>query len=275
MKLLITGASSYVGAKFYSELKQKHDVIGTYNATKLFPELLHLDLSQKEEIFKIIQQEKPLVIIHVAANASAAWCDQNPTYATQLNENATKHLVDAANTINAKIIYISSFAAITPTTLYSKTKANSETLVKQTKAGWLILQPSLILGLSPNTTNDRPFNRILKNITQKTLAVYDTSWKFQATYLKHLTQVLEQCITRNIYGEVIPVAIPELKSRYDFAKDILQDFNIIAKGEDKRDTSPIFEDTLSKIKELKLPECTYNQMINEIKQEIKNYLTIK
>lgn len=272
MKILITGASSYVGAKIYCDLKQKYDVIGTYNANKLFPDLIHLNLSQEQEIYKTIQEVKPDLIIHVAANASAVWCDQNPNEAIELNENATKHIVDVANTINAKIIYISSFAAINTTTLYSKTKANSETLVKQTKSGWLILQPSLVLGLSPNTTNDRPFNRILKNITQKTPPVYDTSWKFQATYLKHLVQVLEQCIARNIYGEVIPIAIPELKSRYDFAKDILQEFNITAKAEDKHDSSPVFEDKLSKLKQLKLPEYTYNQMISEIKQEIKNHL---
>lgn len=273
MKILITGASSYVGAKLYADLKLKYDVTGTYNTNKLFPELIHLDLSKEKEIAQVINSIMPNVIIHVAANASAIWCDQNPTEATALNETATQYIVNTANKIDSKVVYISSFAAITATNLYSKTKANSEQLVKQAKNGWLILQPSLILGLSPNTTNDRPFNRILKNIMHKTPAVYDTSWKFQATYLKHLEQVLEQCLTRNIYGEVLPVAIPELKSRYDFAKDILNEFNINAKGEDKKDLTPIFENNLSKLKQLNLPTYTYNEMIQEIKKEIQNYLS--
>ena len=85
--------------------------------------------------------------------------------------------------MGAKVIFMSSFGAINPEDVYGETKFHSEEYVKNTKAGWIVLRPSLIIGYSPNTINDRPFNRILKNLDTKTDAIYDTSWKFQPTYI--------------------------------------------------------------------------------------------
>ena len=81
MKILITGASSYVGASIYARLKEKYSVVGTYNSHKLFPELEFLDITAKPRVMDFILTKKPDVIIHVAANASGTWCDKNPKQA--------------------------------------------------------------------------------------------------------------------------------------------------------------------------------------------------
>lgn len=47
MKILITGASSYLGAKIYEDFKNDFDVIWTYNFNKLFDEFVKLDLTKK------------------------------------------------------------------------------------------------------------------------------------------------------------------------------------------------------------------------------------
>ena len=179
MKILITGASSYVGARIYSDLKKKFEVIGTYYTNKLFPELELLDIRNKSEVEKFVQKTKPDIIIHIAANASGSWCEQNPEQAIAINQAGTQNITDAANDFNAKVIFISSLAIANVESLYGRTKIAGENFVKNVKEGYVILRPSLIVGFSPNTTNDRPFNRFLKNITKQTPAIYDTSWKFQ------------------------------------------------------------------------------------------------
>ena len=272
MKILITGASGYVGARVYSDLKKKFDVFGTYYDDQLFPELKFLDITDKSAVDELINSIKPEIIIHIAANASGSWCEKNPEIAVKLNEGGTKNIVDAANKVNSKVIFFSSFAIVNPDSVYSKTKLNGEKIVKETKAGYIILRPSLIEGFSPNTSNDRPFNRILKNITEKTPAVYDTSWKFQPTWLKHVVEVIEIVIEREIINEIISLSVPELKTRFDIAKDILSEFGIKVTPEDKGDSQPIFEDDLSQLKKLKLPQYSYNEMIAGIKKEIKEFL---
>lgn len=274
MKIIITGASSYVGSKIYIDLKRKFDVIGTYYTKKLFPELELLDITNKNDVEDFVQKTKPDIIIHVAANASGSWCEKNPEQALAINQEGTKNIVDSANSVDAKVIFISSLAIANIESLYGRTKVEGEKIVKNVKEGYVILRPSLIIGASPNIINDRPFNRILKNITEHIPAIYDTSWKFQPTYLKHIVEVIEVIIEKNILNETIPICVPEIKTRYDIAKDVLIHFDIDAIPEDKKDNTPKLVDNLEKLKELNLPIYTYSQMIEGIKEEIICFLSI-
>lgn len=272
-KVLITGASSYVGARIYSDLKSVFDVVGTYHTNNLFPELIKLDITDKNEVLKVTKEVRPDYIVHVAANPNGRAVDADPSAARELNELGTKHLVDAANEIGVKIIYISSFAAINPSNLYGETKLHGEEYVRNTKAGWVILRPSLIIGLSQNITNDRPFNRILKNITEKTPAVYDNNWQFQVTSLNHLSRIVRSVIEKEIFNEIIPVASEELVTRYMIARDILQPFGISAEIAPEKDNSPIFKEDLIKLRDLDLPTYKYQEVIDLIITELKKTLS--
>ncbi|MDO8621548.1 MAG: sugar nucleotide-binding protein [Candidatus Levybacteria bacterium] len=270
MKILLTGANSYVGARLFLDLSKKFEVVGTYHENKLSEKLIHLNITDSEEIKKIIDKQKPEIIIHAASNANARWCEANPKLAIALNQEPTLNIVESANNINAKVIFISSYAAAIPNNVYGKTKYQSEKYVKRTKKGFVIIRPSLLIGFSPNTINDRPFNRILKNLDLKTEAIYDTSWKFQPSYLGHVSEVIAQVIKNNILNETISVAVPELKTRYDIAKDILGTFHIEVKPIDKKDTTNVIIDDLKALQILKLPQYSYGKIISKIIDEIKH-----
>jgi len=268
-KVLVTGASSYVGARLYCDLRQRFDAIGTYNNTQLSDAFLHLDTTRKEDVKKLIDRVRPNTVVHVAANASAKWCEEHPNEATILNEGATKSVVEAAKAVNAGVIFISSFAAMDSSNVYGRTKAESEKSVQEMDK-WVIIRPSLVIGYSPNTTNDRPFNRLLKNIDEGNPAVYDTSWKFQPSYLRHISEIITLVIDKGINAQTIPIAVSVLKSRFDVARDILTKFNIKVTPEDKQDKTPVLKDDLSKLKELGLPIYEYDEIIRVCVEEIRH-----
>mgnify|MGYP001580002570 FL=1 len=102
-------------------------------------------------------------------------------------------------------------------------------------------------------------------------AVYDTSWKFQPTYIRHISEVIESCINKAVFNCSIVIAVPEMKSRYDTAKDILTPFGIKVTPVDAKDsTFEIFEDDLSELNELNLPKYTYEEIIKEIVDDMRN-----
>lgn len=267
-EVLITGASSYVGARLYYDLREKFDVVGTYHNTHLSEALVALDTTDQKAVKKLVEEVQPNTIVHAAANASAKWCEDHPKEAKVLNEEATKSIVDAAQAVGAGVIFISSFAALDTSNVYGQTKAAGEQAVKGLSR-WVILRPSLVVGFSPNTTNDRPFNRLLKNIEEGTPAIYDTSWRFQPSYLGHISEVITLVIDKGINAETIPVAVAALKSRFDIAKDILGKFGIEVTPEDKHDQTFVIEDDLSQLKELGLPMYQYDQIIRACVDEIK------
>jgi len=269
MNILLTGASSYVGARLYFDLKRSFDVTGTYHSTRLSRDFVELDITQQKDVIEIARKIKPDVIVHAAGNPNTRWCEANPRDAEAINEKGTKHVVDAANAVDAGVIYISSVAAIDPVNVYGRTKLAGEEHVKN--AAWFdILKPSLIIGYSPNTTNDRPFNRLLRNIDDGTPAVYDTSWKFQPTWLGHISEVIKGIIERKIENRIIPITVPELKTRYEVARDILSPFGIHIAPRDDNDKTPVVKVGQDMLKEIGLPTYRYSQIIEKIVDEIKH-----
>lgn len=269
MKILITGASSYVGARIYFDLSKKFEIIGTYNGTKLSEKFVHLDITNEEEIKQVFNKYKPDIIIHAAA-ADARWCEANPEKAFLVNQETTKTIVKSADTIGAKVFYISSMHAEKPVTVYAKTKLGSEEYVKETKAGYIIVRLFHAMGMIPNTVNDRGTNRLLNNLDGKTEAAYDDSWKVQVAYLGQLSEIIAAVIERNITNETIPVGAIEHKSRYEMAVDILKPFNIKVTPVDKHDTTFGGKEDFGKLKSLQLPQYSYKTIVDKMIDEIKH-----
>lgn len=271
MKILIIGASSYLGARLYIDLKKYFDVVGTYSSNKLFKELVKLDITSIDQVQSIVNKEKPEVIIHCANLPKNEPMNKNPKLAKKINLDATEYIVDAANKNKSKVIFVSTIASSLDNDYYTSYKLASENVTKKSNSGWLVLRPAYILGLSPNTKNDRPFNRIYKNIVEKTPAIFDTSWKTQSTYIGWISEIIISCIKNNIWNEIITISVLEEKSRYEMARDILKHFNIEVKPIDKKDTTETVFDNQNSLKKLGLPIYTYEQIIDKIVKELKNH----
>ncbi len=84
MKILITGASGYVGARMFADLLGHYDVVGTFQGHKLFGGLLKLDIANREDVFKMVSKIHPNLIIHAAAISSRRLCEERPQEAFAL-----------------------------------------------------------------------------------------------------------------------------------------------------------------------------------------------
>lgn len=268
--ILITGASSYVGARVYFDLQRTCKLTGTYYTNPLSQAFLRLDLTDKNAVERMFLKTKPDVVVHVANFSSPRNAVNNIDRFTALNATATTHVVDAADAIGAKVVFISSQAANNPDNIYGQLKVQSETCVRSAKAGYLILRPSLLVGMSPNTTNPRPFNRILHCLNnQNVVGEFDTSWTLQPSYVGHLAQVIARTITQNSWNETIPVFLNEPVTQYQIAKDLLSHFGMSVKAVDQHISIPLSSDDLREFNALNLAPHTYRKMIQTIVEEIR------
>lgn len=267
--LLIIGANGYVGAKLYVDLKKTYPTIGTYNRDQLFPELIHLDITNPKEIHEVFTTTNPTVIIHVANHANPRWCESHPEETKLVNETATTYLVNEANRINAKFIYISGSVAALNNNAYARSKSAANAIVESMAHDYIILKPHTVIGWSPNETNDRMMNRFLKNLDANISAEYDTSWQFQPTYLHHMSEVIDGIIRQDIKNETIQVMVPVMKTRYDLAKDLLTPFGLEVTSKDLGDFRPPIHETEDQLKKFHLPTYTYPEIVSAIIEEIK------
>jgi len=271
MKVLIVGASSYVGSRIYYDLRAIYDLVGTYRNHKLSDAFERLDIREKDAVDTLVARVKPDVIVHVANFPNAKSAEGREQEYKTVNFDATESLVDAANTCRAKFVFISGQAALVTDNPYGKYKAMSEKVVKSVRSGYLILRPSLIVGVSPNQTNDRTFNRFLFAIEkgEKTVA-FDTSWKLRPTYIGYLSQMIDQSIGRNLWNCVVPVYLPHVLDQATLARDVLTPFGIHVSGVDRNIAFPLIDFDESDLRKFTLVPDSYEALVTTLISEIRN-----
>jgi len=276
---MITGASSYTGARVYLDLKREFDtpaqpVCGTYHNNKLFPELQQLDLSEERRIREFVHSLQPDWIVHIAAIPSQANCEKDVGYARRVNVDSVRTLVAAANKCNAKLIFLSSESSYEDT-LYGQLKKEGEEIAKTTEAGWIILQPAMIFGLSPNTVSDRPYNRLLRAIEKNQAAEFDADLKFFPTYLGNLSEVCCAIIERNISNETVPVCSERLCSRAEVARAVLEPFGIEVIETHSGKSGSNAPLTQASLKRLELPNYSASEALEKIANETLAYFSAR
>lgn len=115
LKVLITGASGFVGQHLIAQLKGKANIYGLTNSFTPSPSkntiYINCDIKNKTSLSDIIRLKKPDVIIHLAAIAQT-W-NKNDNDFLDINFKGTLNLYSAVfenttNNFNPKILYISS-----------------------------------------------------------------------------------------------------------------------------------------------------------------------
>jgi dTDP-4-dehydrorhamnose reductase len=224
LKILITGASGYVGSRIYKDLKDAgFNVVGTFNSTKLFDELVKIDLTDSQQVKDLIAEVNPQIIIHTAADAHTNTCEQYPDYAQKINTEATKYLVDEAKLHAIRFIHLSTFACFNEnaSSVYAKTKIQAEKLVESLE-DYVIIRLSMVVGLSPNRTSKNFYNDLLQACKADITFEADSSWQFEMSYLGNVVNLMKQIISKHEIKQVmIPYADEGLTSKYNIAKDLL------------------------------------------------------
>ncbi|KAK2748558.1 hypothetical protein FQN57_000693 [Myotisia sp. PD_48] len=143
---LVTGASGLLGRQVLNAFKKDAgwNAVGQGFSRPSPPEILKADLTNALEFEKLLDDVKPEVVIHCAANRFPDKCEADPELARRVNVEATKALAEATASRSILLIYISTdyvfpgtegeapYEASSPTNppnLYGVTKRDGETAV--------------------------------------------------------------------------------------------------------------------------------------------------
>ncbi|MCB2341307.1 dTDP-4-dehydrorhamnose reductase [Clostridium estertheticum] len=154
MKILITGANGQLGRELANQYKEKKtiDLILTGRSD--------LDISNINEVYSFVNENKPDVIINCAALTAVDKCETEIDMAYKINAIGPKNLAIAANEIGAEVVQVSTdyvfngnidkplteFDKIDPLTIYGKTKLEGEILVKNHNPKHYIVRTAWLYG---------------------------------------------------------------------------------------------------------------------------------
>lgn len=212
MKFLITGGSGFLGTAVTSYLNQKHEVVALYlkNKPSLAVNSFSVDIRDANRLREIVERTQPDVVVHLAAISSVDYCEKNRNEAYEVNVVGTRNVVESADNLNAKTIYISTdlvFGADTksfytetdppaPTSYYSQTKFWAERDVP--KADSAILRPSWMYGVS--SSGESFFMKMIRNFAASQSVNLHNNVYRTPIYIHNLAQIIEDIAVQNLTG---------------------------------------------------------------------------
>lgn len=106
MKLLIIGATGQVGGALMRRAPKEWAAVGTYSS-KPKAALLHLDVSDREEVFKVFDEVRPDIAVLSAAFTNVDVCETDRDKADAINVKGPLNVCDACIKHGSKMVYLS------------------------------------------------------------------------------------------------------------------------------------------------------------------------
>ncbi len=241
-KILITGANGFLGQHLSLYLAANgHTVFASGRGACKIPLsgnyiYTPLELTNKNEVLAAVHAIRPTVIVHAAAMSKPDDCDKDREQCMLNNVAATSYLVDAANTVGASVLYVSTDFVFgeggphseedipAPLNFYGESKWMAEQLVKANAKHYAIMRPVFIYGKIWDGIRPTFLHWVKHNLEQhRPIKVVSDQYR-TPTYVIDLCKGIETMIRQKVTGD-FHLAGKDVLSPYDMAitvADILQ-----------------------------------------------------
>ncbi len=224
MKILITGATGFVGSRFVARWQ------GEY--TLLTPSHAELPIDNAESALHYVSAAKPDVVLHLAAISNTWHCEQHPDESQAINVLGAVNMAQAAKAVGAKFIFFSSdqiyngneelgglpeTIAVRPENVYGRDKLEAERLIAEVDEAAVLLRATWMYDaeLEGMRTHPNFVVNIANALRTQTPLRFATREYRGITNIREVVEILPHCF--NIPGGVYNFGAENPLNTYDTA----------------------------------------------------------
>ncbi len=236
MRILIIGASGFVGGQLFHDFAKHHDVFGTYCHAPQ-SHLLFLDITDKASVEHLLSTLKPEVVVQPAAQPWVDFCEQQQEESYKINVQGALQNIDWCAAHQKRYVFLSTDyvfdgtngpyaedASCNPLNVYGKHKLLVEQYVQKTLGS---------LGLIVRTTTVFGWEAAGKNFVAKFIKALQEGKPFTVpndqyatpTYVGDISHAIIALIEAQKSG-IYHAAGPEYLSRVAFAEIVADVFSL-------------------------------------------------
>jgi dTDP-4-dehydrorhamnose reductase len=242
-KLLVTGASGFLGWNLCQLAKQEWDIYGTsFSHSVEIPgiTLMTVDLRNFEELKQIFHEIKPAAVIHTAAQSSPNVCQSHPEESHAINVTASFNIAALCADYSIPCVFTSTDLVfnglnppyqetdpVSPVNLYGEQKVMAEEGMLERYPMTAVCRMPLMFGVAapPAKSFMQPFIQTLRE--EKELSLFTDEFRTPVsgqTAAQGLLFALDQVKGR------IHLGGKERVSRYDFGRLLVEVFELPSEG---------------------------------------------
>jgi dTDP-4-dehydrorhamnose reductase len=228
-KILVTGASGFLGWNFCSLAKFKWDIYGTYfSRTVELPgvKLIKVNLTYFQTLKQVFFKIQPTAVIHFAALSSPNYCQNYPDESYLVNVTTSINIASLCADYNIPLVFTSTDLVfdglnppysetdpVSPINYYGEHKAIAEQKILELYPNSAICRMPLMFGAAPPKASSfiQPFIKTLKE--GKDLYLFTDEFR---TPVSALTAVAGLLLALERVNGLIHLGGKERISRYDF-----------------------------------------------------------
>lgn len=224
--VLITGASGMLGRALMHSFASWDATGLAYSRTG--PHLTQLDLRDEPATTALVQQIKPGIIIHTAAERRPDVSEKDPNGTLALNVRATAHLAQLARELGSWILYVSTDYVFdgtnppytprdtpNPLNFYGRTKLEGERALQVAATDWAIVRAGVLYG-NVESLDESAVTAVVKDVRSQKHAKVDHWANRYPTFVDDLALVIRDMAERRLKG-IYHWCGPERFTKYEMA----------------------------------------------------------
>jgi len=236
MKALIIGGSGQVGSHLSNKLTNLGKSVTITHHRQATSNSIFLDIVSKDKVHQLISEFKPTHIYLPAAATNVDECEKNPDSTFPVNVTGVQNVVEAANLVNARLIYFSTdyiFDGVNgpydeseppnPICEYGKQKVYAEHCVLSSCKDFLIIRTTVVYGWEQQQKNF--VIRLIAALREKKEVQVPIDQIGSPTFARNLAEATIYLAESQERG-IINVTGPEIVSRYEFACEAARVFGV-------------------------------------------------
>lgn len=257
MKILFTGSNGLLGQKIcaLTAAYPQHTFLATSRGANRTQNLgranyISMDITKRADVLRVVEEFEPEVIIHGAAMTHVDECELQRDLATLMNVEGTRHIAEAAQNVQAHLIFISTDfifdgkdgpyneeAIPNPLSHYGKTKLLAEHIVQELSS-YSILRTVLVIGAAEDLSRSNIVLWAKGALEQgQPINVVDDQYR-TPTLAEDLAQGALLAADQKAQG-IFNISGPNQMSIYELVMKVAEHFNLSTANVSKVDSNTL------------------------------------
>jgi dTDP-4-dehydrorhamnose reductase len=229
-KVLLTGASGFLGCHIIKRLKNKYDLWAITHSSPL-PDMKNIkiikaDLTKPGSLANAVRESAPDLVIHTAAMCNTSLCEKNPELSRRINVDATLEMLEVLDPEKSRLIFCSTDLVfdglgtfynendkVNPKMVYARHKYDAEKAIRKWGDNHAILRLALMYGVALG--NNKSFISWLENGLKKgSVTLFSDEFR-TPLYVEDAVTAIEK-LTESDFRGTMHIGGAKRCSRYDF-----------------------------------------------------------